>query len=300
MKRTLLPLLLALLAGGCAFPGGGDDGPVPTVTPTLPSPPPAGPPLVFGGVVVDARTGAPLADATVRLDLTFLRPCFRPGVGYASWTPAVHEDGRFGPFEVPRPRSDDVAFFLHAEAPGRSPNLTFVGPEQARGDLGNLTIRLHEEAAVEGRAPPGTVLALQTDAFPRLTTAGADGSFRFANARVVPAQLVAATDAPQRAEVTAPANVSFEASQGGWLLEGHARTPTGTPLAADVVAWNGTLLWSAARSGDNGVFAMPLPAQPVTLRLEARTEDGAHAGTLALDVQGPPAARQAVLLRPQC
>src|SRR5581483_12517296 len=61
-------------------------------------------------------------------------------------------------------------------------NVTFIGPAEARGDLGNLTVVLHPSAAVEGTAPPGTVVALDAPGHPQLAAADANGTFRIAPA----------------------------------------------------------------------------------------------------------------------
>lgn len=298
--RRLLLVLLALPLAGCTW---FDEGSEPFRPPTGPSiiRPPELPPLWFGGDVVDAVTGAPVAQALVRIDLAFTRPCRQQGIGYASWEPPVDENGRFGLFRVPRPNSDDVAFFVHVTAPGYAENVTFIGPAEASGDIGNVTYVLHPEAALTGNAPPGTLLALDAPGFPRIVVANATGRYAFASARVAEVQLVAATALPQRANVTPPLTLDFEEPAGrGWTLEGILRRESGAPVAANVVAWNGTLLWSVARAADNGLFSLPLPPQGVELRIEARTPDGALGGTKALGVQGPPAVRESLLLRPLC
>ncbi|HVM45739.1 MAG TPA: hypothetical protein VM582_07360 [Candidatus Thermoplasmatota archaeon] len=293
----LAPLVVALLLAGCAAPQ--DEGsPASRATPG--APPAIGPPLRFAGEVVDARTGEAIPTATVRIDLSQALPCGRQGVGWTSWN-ATNESGRFGPLEVPRPRSDDVAFFLHARAPGYSPNATFIGPTQARGDLGNLTVVLHPEASVVGTAPPGTLVALDAPTFPRVVAAAADGTFAFPQARVAPALLVAGTDVPYRALVRPPAQVDVPRVEArGWVLEGSVKGPTGAPLAADVIAWNGSDIVGVARSGASGAFSLPLAPEPAALRIEARTSDNHYGGVLLLDVNGPPALRETILAKALC
>ena len=251
-------------------------------------------------MVKDAATNETIRDATVRVDLSQAIPCGRQGIGWSSWEPP-QGNGTFGPLEVARPRSDDVAFFLHARAPGYSANVTFIGPEQARRDLGNLTILLHPNATIDGSAPSGTLVAIDGPVFPRVTVASENGSFAFPGARAATVKLVAATDVPYEELVRAPANVTVPAVEArGWRLEGSVKGPSGAPIAADVVAWNGTELVSVARSGASGAFALPLAPEPQTLRIEARTSDNHYGGSLNLDVRGPPALRETVLVKPLC
>ena len=293
---TLLVLLVLLVLPGCVrdeIPEG------PSSTPPPGTPEPAAPPLRFGGRVVDVLTREVPANVTVRIDLAQELPCGRPGIGWASWEAPV-ENGTWGPVEVPRPRSDEVAFFLRASAPGYTTNDTMIGPAQARGDIGNLTLQLHPDAAIQGRAPPGTLLALDAPPFPRVVVADANGSYAFPRARVVEAAFVAAVDTPFRARVAAPAEVDVAAAGRGWTLEGSVRGPTGAPLAADIVAWNGAELWSVARSSETGAFTMPLAPEPAELRLHARTSDGRFGGVLRLEVNGPPALRETLPTQPLC
>lgn len=286
-----------VMISGCATPAG-EDGILRPGTPSAPTP--IGPALVFGGVVRDALTNETIRDATVRIDLAQALPCGRQGIGWTSWEPP-HDNGSFGPLEVPRPRSDDVAFFLHAKAPGYSANATFIGPAQARGDLRNLTVILHPNATLEGTAPPGTLLALDAPIFPRVAVAGADGSFSFPNARVVAAKLVAGTDVPYETLVTPPARVDVpDVEARGWTLEGSVKGPTGAPIAADIVAWNGSALASVARTSASGAFALPLAPEPQTLRIEARTSDNQYGGVLQIEIKGPPALRETLLVKPLC
>ena len=299
MHRALA-LLLALALGGCL--GFGDpDEPLLPDTERLPmTPTPAGPPLVFGGTLVDARTGAPLTNATVRIDLAQVQPCSRQGIGWTSWDAPV-DGARFGPIEIARPRSDDVAFFLHARAPGYAENATMIGPAEARGDIRNLTLVMHPDAAIAGRAPPGTLVALDAPVFPRLALADAEGVFRFPSARVVEATLVADTPHPHRAVVAAPAELDIvDNGSRGWTLEGLVKGPSGAPLAADVVAFNGTTLVGVARSGESGTFSMPLPPEPMGVRVVARTADARYGATLVRDLDGPPALRETLLARALC
>lgn len=295
--RPLSFALVALLLAGCATPAG-EDGLFRPGTP--PPPTPLGPALVFGGVVRDAVTNETIRDATVRIDLAQALPCGRQGIGWTSWE-TDRENGSFGPIEVPRPRSDEVAFFLHAKAPGYSANATFIGPQQARSDLGNLTVILHPNATLQGTAPPGTLLALDAPIFPRVAVAGADGNFSFPNARAVAAKLVAGTDVPYETLVTPPARVDVpDIEARGWTLEGRVKGPTGAPVAADIVAWNGSALASVARTSASGAFALPLAPEPQTLRIEARTSDNQYGGVLQIEVKGPPALRETVLVKPLC
>lgn len=297
--RLLAAILVASLLAGCVlFPS--DDPPSPDDLPPGVTPDPASPPLRFGGIVRDTRGNETLPEASVRLDLAQALPCGRQGVGWSSWDLPV-TNGSFGPFTVARPRSNDVAFFVHATAPGYAENTTFIGPTQARGDLGNLSIRLHPDARVEGTAPAGTILALDAPVFPRVTIADASGTFRFEHARANDALLVAATDVPFRTFVRAPATVTVPAVEArGWTLEGIVKGPTGAPVAADVVAWNGTQMVSVGRSAAGGAFVLPLPPEPVGLRIEARTADNALGGTLQIEVAGPPALRETILVKALC
>ncbi|HEX2021937.1 MAG TPA: hypothetical protein VHH36_04445, partial [Candidatus Thermoplasmatota archaeon] len=157
--RALVALLLALPLAGCALPWGGDDAvrPAPTTTPTDDGP--RYPPLSFAGRVVHALTGAPVPDATLRLDLAHTLPCERESLVWAAWDLALDARGAFGPFEVPPPDSPTYRFYLHAKAPGHAETVVYVGPESAAG-IGNLTIALHPRANVTGSAPPGTLVAL--------------------------------------------------------------------------------------------------------------------------------------------
>lgn len=298
-----VPLVLAtLVTTGCFGLGGGEEEPwYPTTRPTPASPPPQEP-LFFGGVVIDTLTGEPVADASVRIDLAQTRPCRNQGLGWSSWEPPVAEDGSWGPFEIARPRSDEVAFFVHVFAPGYAENTTYVGFDEARGDLANLTFLMHRDAAIEGVAAPGTIVALDAPGFPRFTAANESGGWRFDQARVVPATLVIAdVDAPVRTEASAPGKVEANATTNRtWLLQGVLRTAAGAPLAADVAAWNGTKLWSAGRAGENGLFVLPLPPEPVTLRIEARTQGNAYGAVRVLEVNGAPAVREALIARSLC
>lgn len=297
------PLLLAALLTGCLGLGGDEEPWYPTARPTPASPVPLEP-LFFGGVVVDALTGAPVQTATIRLDLSYTRPCRNQGLGWTSWEIRPDADGAWGPLEIPRPRSDEVAFFLHVLAPGYTENATFIGAAEARGDIRNITVVLHPEASVSGWASPGTIVALDDPGFPRFAAANESGAWRFDGARVVPASLVIAElDAPLLAFVTAPAQDvgAHNATRArGWVLEGVLRNANGAPLPGDVAAWNGTRLWSAGRAGDNGVFVLPLQPEPVALRIEARTAGNTHAAVKILDVDGPPALREALVARPLC
>lgn len=297
MRATLTALLAALVASGCLFT---EDPPeqAPATPPTAPTR--EWPPLVFGGTVVDAITGAP-AVARVQLSLAQTLPCGRPGIVWSQWHIPQDANGTYGPYEVPRPRSDDVAFFLDVRGEGYGDNVTFIGPAQARAGIGNMTVVLHPRASIEGSAPPGTLVALGHPGFPRIAVANETGRFAFADARAFPSPLVAAVDVPVRADVAAPAELDVEAApERGWRLEGSVKGPTGAGIAADVVAYAEGALWSVARSSDTGAFAMPLPREPVDLRLEARTPDGRLGGAKALEVNGPPALRESILMRALC
>lgn len=296
--RALAAGLVLLLLAGCV--GNGDEPLVPSRNGPSGPPEPIGPPLRFGGTLVDALSGAALANATVRIDLAQVQPCARQGIGWSSWE-VPYQEGRFGPFEVPRPRSDDVAFFVHALAPGYSENATMIGPAEARGDLANLTLVMHADHAVRGRAPPGTLLALDAPGFPRLALADANGTFSLEHARVVPSWLVADTPTPHREIVAAPAEVEVPANATrGWRLEGTVKSPSGAPLAADIVAYNGTMLVGVARSSATGAFALPLAPEPMRVSIVARTPEGHLGATLALDIAGPPALRQTLLAKALC
>lgn len=295
-------VLFVLPLAGCALPwGGGDDGGSTVVLPGDDATRPDAPMLTFGGDVTDARDGRPIVGAVAKLDLAQVRPCRREGIVWAATDATSGEDGRFGPMEVAVPRSDDVAFFLRVSAEGYSEETTFIGPQEARGDTRNLTIVLHPDVSVNGTAAPGTVVALEWPGFPRLAVADEDGNFSFPHARVEPAQLVTDASPPWRANLTAPATVDARNGNGtAWRVEGVARLESGAPTAADVVAWNGTWLVGAARAGDNGVFVLPLDAEPREVRIEARTADGRFGGSKVLLLNGPPAQRESVLLRALC
>ncbi len=292
------------MLSGCTLPWDDEsnDGTPVVRPPTTPTPVDTGPPIIWGGTLLDARDGSPITTAVVRLDLSQTQPCRRQGVGWSSFSLPVHENGTFGPIETARPRSDDVAFFLHVTAPGYSENATFIGPTEARAGTDNITVILHPEATVEGRAPPGTVVALAAPPFPRLTVADADGRFAFANARVVEADFVAATDTPFITRVIAPATLDVpQVSETSWRLEGNLRTSSGQSVAADVVAYqNGTRLVSAARASDTGTFVLPLPSEPGAYRIEARSPDGRWGGLKLLELNGPPSLRENVLVHALC
>jgi hypothetical protein len=293
-------VLLALLIAGCALPG--RDRPLLGGSPTILSPTPAGPPLSFGGEVRDVTDGKPPAAAAVRIDLSQVLPCKREGIVWSSWSADVDAaTGRWGPVVVPRPNSNDVAFFVHADAPGYDDHATFVGPTEARGDVGNLTAPLNPTVTLNGTAPPGTVLAVAADPSPLVVLADPNGTFRFVGAPAVEAPFVAALSIPFATRVHAPQTLVLHATNGtGWALEARLRTAQGQPLAGDVAAWNGTQLASAARAGLDGAFTLPLAPRGQTLQIDARTSDGRYAGTLALEVQGPPGATQTVTMQPLC
>jgi hypothetical protein len=302
--RAAALLLVALALGGCT--GGGGGGPFVGGPGSITPPPtddPRFPPLHFGGVVVDALGGSPVRDAEVHLDLAAQVPCRQEGIVWQQAAINVTSFlGSFGPYEAQRPRTDDFAYFLHVNAPGYAENVTFIGPAEARGDLGNLTVVLHPDAAVEGAAPPGTVVALDAPGFPRLAAADANGAFAIPHARVLPASFVADVDMPVVARVAAPANLTIRAANAtGWRVQGTVHASSGAALPADVVARdaNGTLV-GAARAADDGLFTMSLAPAPADLTLQAWTEDGHFAGSLAVSLDGPPATRFALVARPQC
>lgn len=291
-----------LLVPGCTLPWErGGTGPINTSTPVI-DPTPSGPPLVFGGRVIDALTNATLGEADVRIDLAQIRPCRNEGLLWQAWDVDVDADGRFGPFELPRPRSDDVAFFVHATRPGHSERVVYVGALEATRDLGNMTLALYPEAVVEGVAPAGTVVALEGDDDVRTLVADEAGRFRFDAARPVPSAFVAATDMPDSRSVTAPADiVVLEPNAAGWRLEGRLQLRSGAPVAANVLAWNGSMMVSAARAGDNGVFVLPLRAEAVEqLYVFARSQNGQYGATKVLEVQGPPGLRQTLIMEALC
>jgi hypothetical protein len=302
VRGLLVVVVLVLPLAGCALPwGGGDDGGAPATRPTEGGDAPPTRFVAFGGNVSDARDGSPLAGASVRLDLAQVRPCRLVGVVWASTDAVTGPAGRWGPVEVPVPRSDDVAFFVRVSAPGYSEDVTFMGPQEARGDTRNLTAILHPEASVDGTAEPGTVVALEWPGFPRLVAAAPDGRFAFPNARVTPMQMAADTTPPWTATVAAPATAAVPAPPGtAWRVEGVVRRESGAPAPADVVAPDGTRLVGAARAAESGVLALPLDASPAEVRIEARTPDGRYGGAKLLDLNGPPAQRETVLLRPLC
>lgn len=291
-------LVAALALAGCMR--GGDDAPPTSATGDPASPTSSSAPLRFGGAVTDAITGERIANATVRIDLAQTLPCGRQGVGWSSYDPPF-ANGTFGPLEIPRPKSSDVAFFVHASAPGYSENSTFIGPAQARAGVGSLALRLHPSAEVNGTAQPGTLVALDAPIFPRVALVSANGTFSFSKARAVDALFVAGTDVPYRALVRAPAQVDVPRIEArGWTLEGTIKGPTGAPLAADVIAWNGSALWSVGRAGDNGAFSLPLAPQAVALRIDARTPDNHYGGSLSVEIDGPPALKETILLKSLC
>lgn len=297
--RVLLVALAALLAG-CTLPDG-DDGNG-TTTPTATQEPPAIT-VTFAGRVVDALSGEPVDDAVVLVDLADTRPCQQESVIWNQWEVPVDADGAFGPFQQPAPNSPTYRFFLHVESPGYTKESMYVGPEQVAA-VANATIVLHPRVAVNGTAPPGTVLAMTTDGFPRFTVTGADGAWRLDDARTDEVQLVAATRPPRVTTLTPPASWNATAQNAttptGWQLQGVVQREDGRPHEARVVAWNGTRLWAAALTDEVGRFLLELPATPAELRIEARDRDDAWGGVLARDVNGPPASVETVLVRPLC
>ena len=259
--------------------------------------------VTFGGRVLDAATGDPTVDeAQVRLDLASEAPCRRESLLWRDWLIPLRDDGTFGPFDVPAPDSPSYRFFVHVNAPGYTEEVAYVGPREAVA-AGNLTFVLHPRVAVEGIAPPGTVVALAGGDFPRFTVSSANGTFAFEDARTSPTQLLAATHVPHREALTPPAFVNATtqpANASAWGLQGVVKREDGRPIAAEVVAWNGALLWSAARTDEVGRFLLPLPAERAELRIEARTSDDQYGGILARTIQGPPAAVETVIVRGRC
>lgn len=295
-----LVAFLAVPLVGCTLPW--QDSPGDPVIPTGgATPPPEARTISFGGTVTDVVDDRGVEGAEVRLSLGQVRPCRREGIVWSSWSTAADAEGRFGPLVVPVPRSGDVAFFLYVTAPAYSPDVRFFGPQEARGDTGNVSVVLHPEASVAGTAPPGTLVALEWPDFPRLAVAGENGTFVFENAHVTPMQLVADTSPPRREVVQAPTTIDILAGNGtAWRVEGFTRLESGAPTAADVVAWDGDALVGVARSGETGFFVLPLAAAPADLRIEARTGDGRHGGSKVLELAGPPASRENVILRALC
>lgn len=275
--------------GSVPRPNGSDEGPRVTVT--------------FGGRVLDALSGEPTVDdAEVRLDLASEAPCQRESLLWRDWIIPLRDDGTFGPFEVPAPDSPSYRFFVHVNAPGYTEEVEYVGPREAIA-AANMTFVLHPRVVVEGAAPPGTVVALVGGDFPRFTVADAEAAFLFDDARTTPTQIVAATHVPHRESLTPPAFVNASAPPAnatGWGLQGVVKRDDGRPIAAEVVAWNGPLLWSAARTDEVGRFLLPLPAERAELRIEARTSGDQHGGVLVRTIQGPPAAVETVIVRARC
>lgn len=299
MRRVPL-LLLALSLSGCALPWEADDAPV------APTPRPTGdgfqaPRLTFAGVVVDALDERPVEGARVVIHVNQEQPCRRPGIGWASYPMTLDAESRFGPYEVTTPAGAGWRFFVEASAVGYTTERTYVGPEQA-SQTRNLTLVLHPRANVTGAAPPGTVAGLETDdGFATLAVADERGRLAFEGVHVGERDLVVALDVPWRSRIAAPAEVDPTTNGSGWVLRGVARRADGAGVAADVFAWNGTTLWSAARANDVGQFALPLPPESVErLRVEARTTTGQYGGGAVLDVNGPPAATQTILMRARC
>lgn len=295
----LLVLLIAVLFSGCTLPGIGTDEPPTTTTQPVISPTPQGPPLAFGGFVVDILTQAPIEGALARLDLAQIRPCRVESIVWNAWDANTSREGRFDVQEVPRPRSNDVAFWVHVTADGYAEGVKFIGAAEAREDIGNITFELHPRANVTGHAPAGTLVAIADRDFPRVTIS--DGKFAFADAHVTPSSFVAATSPPFASEATAPATIDVpEPSGKTWYLEGRLLSESGAPMAGDIVAWNGTQLESVGRSGDNGVFVLPLAAQASALRISARTADGRYGATSPYLLEGPPGVRLSMILRSLC
>lgn len=302
---ALVALLAAPALAGCALPwgaepDGGDEGDWWGDVPRPGDDPEPNVIVTFGGRVVDALSGDAVQDATVRIDLAQEAPCRREALLWRDWFLRVEPDGTWGPFEQPAPDSPSYRFFVHADAPGYTRETRYVGPAEAASARDILFV-LHPRVAVEGAAPPGTVIALTAPGFPRFTVADANGTFRFEDARTDPLMLVAATASPHREALRAPANVSVASpDETGWTLQGVVKRDDGRPLAARVVAWNGTTLWSAAVTDEVGRFLLSLPAERAELRIEARTEDDRYGGVLARTVQGPPSTAETVIARALC
>lgn len=298
MARPFAILVLAATLAGCAF--GGDTAPTTTTATPTATEEPFQFEVTFGGRVRDALSGDPVPDAEVRIDLAAEKPCRQESIVWRDWTLDVGVEGEFGPFTQPAPNSPTYRFFVHVRAPGYTRETVYIGPQQA-AYASNLSITLHPRVAVEGAAPAGTVIAMSDPGFPRFTVADANGTFRFDDARTANVTLVAATESPYRAVLTPPASVDATDTAGdGWLLQGLAKRDDGRPVAARVVAWNGTQLWSAALTDEVGRFLLPLPPEAAALRIEARTADDHYGGVLARTLSGPPAASETVLLRARC
>lgn len=307
MRWLPVVVLVGILASGCTLPGTGSDGGSPIVgglpTPSTPGEDPRFPPLRFAGRVVDALSGDGLDDAEIALDLAATQPCQREGIVWKQSPIAMLGlEGRFGPFQIARPRTNDFAFFLHVSAPGYAENVTYVGPAEAQRDLGNLTVVLHPDRAITGTAPPGTVVALDGPRFPRLAAADQNGTFVIPHARVLEAAFVADTDDPLLDVVAAPANLTIPASEGaGWRLQGSLRGPGGAPLSADLVVRNATgVLVGAGRSNDDGIWSLAVPRVVGDYQLQARTPDGHWGAASPVNLTGQPATRFALVARALC
>lgn len=296
--RVLL-VVIALLAAGCTLPGAGqDDPPTPTTQPVI-SPTPQGPPLAFGGFALDVLTKAPIEGALARLDLAQIRPCRVESIVWNAWDAKTDPSGRFDVQEVPRPRSNDVAFWVHVTADGYAESILFIGAEEARSDIGNLTFELHPQATLSGTAPAGTLVAIADRDFPRVVLS--NGSFAFPDAHVTPSSFVAATAPPFVAQARAPSSLEVPDEPGKtWYLEGRLMSESGSPMAGDVVAWNGTELASVGRAGETGIFLLPLQPHAAELRIEARTSNGQYGSTSKFELEGPPGVRLSMIMRSLC
>lgn len=294
-------IALCVLLSGCTLLGNEELPPppsTPTATATGATPAPEDT-IAFSGIVRDAATREPLPAAIATLQLAQSQPCLRPGIGWRSWDMPVAANGTFGPIEVPRPRSDDVAFFVHVRADGYSDNLTPIGPTSRRALA--FDVALHPVANVTGTAAPGTLVALDHPGFPRIALAGADGRFAFEGVRSVPAGLVAGTDEPWSIVVEPNATLAVPTpAQRGWTLEGSVKGPTGAGLASDLVAFNGTRLVGVARSSATGAFEIHLPREIGRIDLVARTSDGHYGASKVVDIAGPPALTETLLAKARC
>ena len=298
VARPFAILVVAATLAGCIFGSDSEDPPTPTtISPTVE---PFQYEVTFGGRVLDALSGDAVPDAEVRVDLAAEKPCRQESIVWRDWQVPVDAEGAFGPFTQPAPDSPTYRFFVHVQAPGYTREVVYIGPQQA-AFAPNLTVVLHPRLAVDGAAPPGTVVAMSGAAFPRFAVADANGTFRFDDARTANVSLVVATPATHRALLTPPATVDASNATGdGWALQGVTKRDDGRPVAARVVAWNGTQLWSAALTDEVGRFLLPLPAESAALRIEARTADDQYGGVLARTLNGPPAASETVLMRARC
>lgn len=234
--------------------------------------------VTLAGRVVDARSGEPLANATVGATLLSTastgRACGGPvPLPWASWSLPVHANGTFGPLVVPRPDAPAAAIALSARAPG----FVDLGEERpARdGNLSNVTLALEPAASLTLRAPAGALVAWARN-----------GTFALAGWTVVPQgnesrRVVAAAE--YQVVVTGPAASPVVGvvdlvphGVGEFVAPALAPAPrapavlgvASDPPGAPVAAWDAAgRLVGVAVADENGNFTMPLAAAGnVTLR----------------------------------